>query len=295
MGGEEVLCSQADKSLDGHLKKKISEGVCRTNSVISLSERSTRVQAHVDVNLNYDKPTATLYSADQIPKKNRGRASKLVRSKEGAESSITVESRLSSKNATFGALLCEHSLQTKPTKKGHNFSIKEETVEGQDESFPRSYNRCPLENFDSSTSNGISSQQNEVHLCKSTHNPCSGLHSKFPPEPHSGGYGSSCPSDIGICRPSSNKSLHEESGNILHPHNSSTSQFGRQKAHPEDQEKSFPYNVSASITSSTAIIAEADTAQQQRSDMQSIVNSELSLRLIDSSLQRLPLGEHNWH
>ena len=273
MGGEEVLCSQADKSLDRHLKKKISEGVCRANSVISLSERSTRVQAHVDVNLNYDKPTATLYSADQIPKKNRGRASKLVRSKEGAESSITVESRLSS----------------------HNFSIKEETVEDQDESFARSYNRCPLENFDSSTSNGISSQQNEAHLCNSTHNPCSGLQSKFPPEPDSGGKGSSCLSDISICSPSSNKSLHEESGNILHPHNSSTSQFGRQKAHPEDQEKSFPYNVSASITSSTAIIAEADTAQQQRSEMQSIGNSELSLRLIDSSLQRLPLGEHNSH
>ena len=175
MGDEEFLRSQADKTLDGRLKRK---GVCRANSVISVSERSTRVQAHVDVNLNYDRPTVTLYSADQIPKKNRGSASKLVKSKEATESNRTVESRVSSQSATLGAL-CEHSLQTKPIKKGHNLLMKEATAEDHDESFSRSYQRCPLENADSSTSNGISSQHNEGDWCNSTNNPCSGLQINF--------------------------------------------------------------------------------------------------------------------
>ena len=288
MGDEEVPRSQADKTRDGHLKKK---GVCRANSVISLSERSTRVQAHVDVNLNYDRPTVTLYSADQIPKKNRGTVSKLVKSKEATESNPTLESRVSLQNATFGAL-CEHSLQTKPIEKGHNSLMKESIAEDQEESFSLSYKRCPLENVDSSSSNGISCQQNEANLCSSTNNPCSGLQNKFSPQPDFGGKGSSCPSDFTICSPSLDKSLDEESGNILHPQNSSASQLARHEAHQEGQDKSFPYKVSAMITSSTAIIAETDAAQQQRSDRQSILNSELSLRF-DSSLQRLPLGEHN--
>ena len=287
-----MLSSQTEKSLDGNLKKKISEGVCSTNSVISLSEGSTRVQAHVDVNVNYDIPNVTVYSADEIPKKNRGRSTQVVKSKEATESNSTVESGVRPNDATFGAL-SEQSVQTEPISKGHHLSMKKATAEDQDDSFSRSYSRRPLEKVDSSTSNGISSQHNEINLCSSTHNPCSGLQNKFPSQLDVGDNGSSYPSNISICSPSSNHSLNEESGNIPHPQNSSASQLVMGKGNQEDQGKIFPYTVSALITSSTAIIAETDAAQQQqRSEMQSTVNSELSLRF-GSSLQRLQLGEHN--
>ena len=292
MEDTEVLSTQTEKSLDGHLKKKISEGVCSTSSVISLSEGSTRVQAHVDVNVNYDIPNVTVYSADEIPKKNRGRSTQLVMSKEATESNPTVESGVRSNDATFGAL-SEQSVQTEPFSKGHHLSMKYATAEDQDESFSRSYSRRPLEKVDSSTSNGISSEHNETNLCSSTHSPCSGLQNKFPSPLDVGDNGSSYPGDISICSPSSYNSLNEESGNILHPQKSSASQLVMGKGNQEDQGKSFPYTISALVTSSTAIVAETDAVQQQqRSDMQSMVNSELSLKF-GSSLQRLPLGEHN--
>ena len=291
MEDKEVQSSRIEKSLDGHLKKKISEDVCRTNSVISLPEGSSNVQPHVDVNLNYERPTVTVYSADEIPKKNRGASSQLVKSKEATEYNPNVESGVLSHNATTGAL-SEQSVQTDSISKGRHLSMKEATIKDQSESFSRSYNRRPLENVNSSTRYGISSPQNEGDLGSSMHNPCSALQNKFPLQTDSGGKGSSCPSAISICSPSSNKPIDEKSGNMLHPQNTSASQFSRHKGNQEDQGKSFPYTVSALITSSTAIIAETDGAQQQRNEVQSMVNSELSLRF-GSSLQRLSLGKHN--
>ena len=276
MEDKEVLKSKTEKHLDGNLKMKISEGLCKTNILISPSEGSTRVQAHVDVNLNNDRPTLPVYSPNEIPRKNQGSSFQMVKSKEAAESNPSVESEVRSNNVTFGAL-SEQSVQTEPISKGLHMSVKEPTTEDHDESFSRSYECHPLENVDSPTSNGITTEHETTNLCRSMHNPCSGLQINFPLQPDTGRKDSSCPIDISMCSPSSVSPL------------DFASQMVRSKGHKEDQGPSFPDTVSALSTSSTAIIA--DAALQQRSEMHSMMNSELSFKF-GSSLQRLPLGQH---
>ena len=258
------------------MKKKISEGLCKTNFLISPSEGSTHVQAHVDVNLNNDRATLAVYSPNEIPRKNQGSSFQMVKSKEAAESSPRVESGVRSNNAAFG-VLPEQSVQTEAISKGLHMSVKEATAEDQDASFCRSNESHPLENIaDSSISNGILSGHERTNLCSSTHNPCSESQNNFPLQPDSGGKDLSCPSDISICSPSSISPL------------DFAIQFVMSKGHQEDQGLiSFPYT--ALSTPSTEIIA--DAARQQRSKIHTMINSELSFKF-GSSLQSLPLGLH---
>ena len=258
MEDKKVLKSKSEKWLDGNLKKKISEGLCKTNFLISPSEGSTHVQAHVDINLNNDKPTLAVYSPNEIPRKNLGSSFQMVKSKEAAESNPRVESGVRSINAAFGALP-EQSVQADSISKGLHMSVKEGKAEDQDASFSRSYESRPLENIYSSTSNGILSGHETTNLCSSTHNPCSESQNNFPLQPDSGRKDLSCPSDISICSPSSISPL------------GFTSQLVMSKGHQEDQGPSFPYT--ALSTSSTAIIA--DAGKQQRSEIHTILNSEL--------------------
>ena len=258
MEDEEVLKSKTEKRLDGNLKKKISEGLCKTNFLISPSEGSAHVQAPVDINLNNDRPTLAVYSPNEIPRKNQSSSFQMVKSTEAAESNPRVESAVRSNDTAFEALP-EQSVQTDAISKGLHMSVKEATTEDQDASFSRSYESRPLENIDSSTSNGILSGHETTNLCSSTHNPCSESQNNFPLQPDSGRKDLSCPSDISICSPSSISPL------------GFASQLVMSKGHQEDQGTSFPYT--ALSTSSTTIIA--DAAQQQRSEIHTIMNSVL--------------------
>ena len=263
MEDKEALKCKTEKCLDGNLKMKISEGLCKT-------------KAHVDLNLNNDRPALAVYSSNEIPRKNQGSSFQMVKSKEAAESTPSVERGVRSNDATPRPL-SEQSVQTEPISKGLHMSVKGAMAEDQDESFSRSYESHPLENVDSPTSNGIMSEHETTNLCRSTHNPCSGLQNNCPFQPDSGRKDSPCPSDISIHSPSSISPL------------DFAIQLVRSKEHKEDQGPSFPYAVSASRTSSTAIIA--DAAQQQRCEIHTMMDSELSFKF-GSSLQRLPLGQH---
>ena len=259
-----------DGGFEENVKPKKAECKQKKDSMILVSKGSRR-------HIQNDDKVAVVYSAEEIPNKNRAKRRPLenskMKSKEAIESNRSVKHTRS--KTGFVGESCEKAVQTEDVK-----------TDDQDVSFPPLGERRALQkSLSSSTSGGFSSMSFHEHLQRAGHNPSSDLENELPPHRDSSRF--TFPNSA-----ASNGGIYDFKETMHRPQESSTIQPDCRNDNRELQGKSLPKSsVSSLITTSITITADTEVDQQQsRESIQTTLNSASS-SWCDTSIQLPELGE----
>lgn len=272
---------QASRMVDGgfdeNVKPKKAECKQEKDSMILVSKSSRR---HIQ---NDDK--VTVYSADEIPNKNRTKIRPLekMKSKEAIESNRSVK-HTKSKTGFVGES-CEKAVQTEVLLNGQHLLMRDVKTDDQDALFPPLGARRPFQTSFSSTSGGFSSMSIDAHLHRAGHNVSSDLENELLPHTDSSRF--PFPNSA-----ASNGDTYDYEETMHCPQQSSLIQPDCRNDNRELQGKSLPKpTVAALITTSTTITADTEADQQQsREWMQTHLNSASS-SWCGTSIQLRVLGK----
>ena len=261
-GGKQAS-RMVDGGFDENVKPKKAECKQKKDSVILVSKSSRR---HIQ---NDDK--VTVYSAEEIPNKNRTKRRPLEKekSKEAVESNRTVK-HTQSKTGFVGES-CEEAVQTEVLLNAQHLLMRNVKTDDQDGLFPPLEARRTFQTSLSSTSGGLSSMSIDAHLHRAGHNLSSDLENELLPHTDSSRF--PFPNSA-----ANNGGTYDHEETMHRPQKSSTIQPDCRNDNRELQGKSLPKpTVAALITTSTTITADTEADQQQsRESIQMSLNSASS-------------------